>query len=520
MPASADRPAAPPDRHRLWLAALLVGAVVLRLVLVGCGGQFFFGDEARHERGVALYQALRSGDPDGLRTALVQPGHVGFILLGAGITGLQHLVAQLTRYHDWHRPENLIFTYQLGAGWLALFSALNIWLVYRIARRAGADATEAGWAALLMACSNTAFYFARHFLPYDAALSCALGAIWAGLDPRRSLTTGLLAGITFHLYNGYWFLVPVAIVPHLLTEGKDRSRLRRSMVAGTGAAIAVVLPVLAGLAVSGRSYWQSMLAFSGTVNQGLYSEGWSLPWEYFWHSEGLFGLVVLLGIAGALWAVFRSGSGVDWRVRVWLITLISSYGLLVLFSVGLEKFVVYARTVKPLVPFFCLAGGWAAARLLADRPHVMRLMAVAACCGAGAAHFSPHFVRIFPAELEVRILRDLGNPKHTLSVSGSLYFPLALPVQRPDLALVNAQLIYPVRDYLGYPAGATILSCAHPLSYLPFQYESHNPRERTLLRTHDIRIRLIRLHDPDGTPNDLPPPLRFTSDDRPDGRRH
>jgi len=57
-------------------------------------------------------------------------------------------------------------------------------------------------------------------------------------------------------------------------------------------------------------------------------------------------------------------------------------------------------------------------------------------------------------------------------VAGSLYAPLALPVQRPDLVLVNAQLLYPVRDYIGYPAGLTLVSLEHPLSYLPFQYEA------------------------------------------------
>ncbi len=509
--------AAEPNYHRHLLVALLGGAIILRLVLTGCGGQFFFGDENRHERGVALYQALRLGDFTGVQTALIQPGHIGFILLGAGLTGLQHLGAQLTPHHDWRQPENLIFTYPIGAGWLAMFSVLNIWLVHRICRRAGAGAAEAGWAALFMACSNTGFYYARHFLPYDAALSFALGAIWAGLD-RRSFAAGLLAGTGYHLYNGYWYFVPIVLALPLLAEAPDRSRLRQLVVAGAGAALVVTAPILAGLALAGRSYWQSVLAFSGTVNQGLYSEGWSLPWEYFWHSEGLLGLAILLGITCALLAAGRSGRGVEWRVRLWLGIIAMSYGWLVLFSMGLEKFVVYARSVKPLVPFFCLAGGWAAARLLTNQPRATRLLATG-CCITAAAHFAPHFTRMFPSEVEIGILRDVGNPKHTLSVAGSLYAPLSLPVQRPDLVLANAQMLYPVRDFIDYPAGITVLSVEHPLSYLPFQYESHNPRERTLLRIHDIRIRLIKLTQPDNIPDDLPTLLRFTSSDQPDGRR-
>jgi len=61
------------------------------------------------------------------------------------------------------------------------------------------------------------------------------------------------------------------------------------MWAGAGAALALLIPILAGLAVAGPDYWRTMVAFSGTVNQGNYAEGWSLPWEYLWHSEGWLG---------------------------------------------------------------------------------------------------------------------------------------------------------------------------------------------------------------------------------------
>jgi len=37
------------------------------------------------------------------------------------------------------------FTYPLAAGWLALFSVLNIWLVHAILPPRRADATAATW---------------------------------------------------------------------------------------------------------------------------------------------------------------------------------------------------------------------------------------------------------------------------------------------------------------------------------------------------------------------------------------
>ena len=506
-------------RSWIWLLVLLVISAGLRLAMVRGGGQFFFGDEWRHERGVALYQAVRSGDLPGVRATLARPEHIGFTVVGAGITALQHLTAQFTPWGDWRHPEYVTFTFGLGAGWLAMFSVLNIWLVHRLALRAGAGAAEAAWAALLLACSNTGFYYARHFLPYDLAISFGLAALLAGTDGRRTLLCGLLAGATYHVYNGYWYFLPVALIFCLGgTETGAPSRGGRVVRFGVGAALALGLPVAVGLAAAGRDYWHTMVAFSHTVNQGLYREGWSLPWEYFWHSEGVLGVIVCLGIGAALVRTRTAPPADRQRGRRWLGALVVGYGLLILFSVGLEKFVVYARSVKLFVPLLCLAGGWAAAQLLAGRDRLARL-AMAGCGLMAATSFLSHFSHAFPAEVEKNVLRELGNPKHTLSVSGSLYIPLALPVQRPDLVLVNAQLLYPVRDYLGYPPGTTLVRLENPLSYRPFQYESHNPRERALLRTHDISIRLIRPEHPAEVPDDLPYPLRFTAEDRPDGRR-
>jgi hypothetical protein len=93
-----------------------------------------------------------------------------------------------------------------------------------------------------------------------------------------------------------------------------------------------------------------------------------------------------------------------------------------------------------------------------------------------------------------------------------------MTVTRPDLALVNAQLLYPIRDYIGFPAGESLLRLENPLSYEPFQYEGHTPRERQLLRTRDISIQLVRLSNPSGVPDDLPWAERFQNAERPTGR--
>jgi hypothetical protein len=508
-------------RSRWTLAGVVAASAVLRIGLCARGGQYFFGDELRYDRSVQLYFALAAGDANAIRGILAQPDHALFTWLGALVTAVQHLLALATPYGDWSRhPEYAGFTIRLGSCVISLFSALNVLLVHRLARALGADREEALWAALAMAVSNTAFYYARHLLPYDCAISAALLAMLAGMgarSPGRAALCGILAGCAYGLYNGYWFLPPLVL---LLLAGAWRGRPRRAVLVSAlaaGFALALGAPLAVGALAGGSQYWTTLAAFSRTVTQGLFAEGWSLPWAYLWASEGWRGAALAACVAAAVtWELGRRRP-LESRARAWLLLLAAAYGLLVLSSVVMERFVVYGRTVKPLVPLLCLLAGWALRLLIGERRWLKGLVA-AALVASGLISFAPHFARVFPRDVEIAVLRELGNPKHSLSVSGSIYIPLGLPVARADLVLVNAQMIYPARAYIGYPEGRTLLRIEHPLTYPPFQFEGHTPRERALLGGEDISIRLIRLADPGRTPDDLPFALRFQNAERPTGR--
>jgi hypothetical protein len=273
--------------------------------------------------------------------------------------------------------------------------------------------------------------------------------------------------------------------------------------------------LLMGTWAGGAEYWRVMRAFSRTVTQGVYTEGWSLPWAYLWDSEGCLGAAVAVLVAYAWLRARRQRQPMEMRLAFGLTGAGLTYALLVLFSVGLRIFVVYGRTVKPLVPFLCIAGGCALSQLVAERKNV-RAMAAAGLVAGGVLMAIPHFTFVFPREVEIYVLKNFGNPKRTLSVSGSLYIPLEAPVSRPELVLVNDQVLYPIRDYIGYPEGRTVFRVENVLGYRPFQYEGHTPRQRKILQEQDISIRLIRLSHPQEVPDNLPYPLRNQT--RPDGR--
>jgi hypothetical protein len=505
---------------RYFPAAIFLASLLLRFALAAQGGQYFFADEGRYERGIDIYRALASGNMSAALATAAQPEHTLFPWVGAGVVAIQHALAHLTPFGDWSHPEYVGFTIWIGAAVLSVFSALNVALIYPLARRAGADKEEAAWAMLLMAGANAALYHSRHLLPYDCALSAALAALVLGLGKPnlwRSAAAGLLTGCTYHLYNGYWFLVPLIVgLLGFVWRGERRNRFHY-VAAAAGATVALLGPLAFGIWVGGERYWTVLRAFSGSVTQGIFAEGWSLPWEYLWHTEGWIGLAVVLAMGAAFWQARQRQEPLPDRVRVTLAALGAAWLLLTLLSTGLARFVVYGRTVKPLVPALCLLGAWALARLLAPRPAFKPMVALAFVFAA-ALHFAPHFSRVFPREIETAVLRDWGNPRRALTVTGSLYSPLALPVNRPHLALVNAQFLYPVKGPFPTPPGTTLLRFEHPLSYEPLQYEGHTPRERALLRETDISIRLIQLAMPDIVPDNPRPGQLYQFSDRPSGR--
>ncbi len=503
------------------LVAILGISALLRVALALQGGQFFLGDEGRYSRGLAIYQAVRTGNASALQQELKWPEHAAFNYLTAGIAALQHGLAQFTTEGDWTQPQNMYATVHLAAAVLSLFSVFNIWLVHRLARGSGASEDEALWVALLMAASNTLFYYSRHLLPYDCALSAALGGLIFAVSGRTRVHhgwSGALAALAYGLYNGYWFLVPVIFLALAASSGGRNAPWRAGLAWLTGFLGVLTLLLLPGVIAGGAFYWKTMSAFSGSVLQGLFAEGWSLPWEYFWHSEDWLGLTVAGGVVFALVRAARPSPEAP-RLRLWLVLLGAAYLLPVVTSVCLEKFVVYARTSRPLIPLLCLLGGHGLYALSCWRPRLSPVLVVLVAAGA-LAHFWPHFNRLFPRDVEFQVLRQYGMTKRWLSVTGPVYLPLVLPGQRPDLALVNAQSLYPVRGYRGYPPGLVLFSVEHPLAYRPYQYEAHSPRERSLLRGHELAIKLIRLADPATVPYHPPAALIFTDADRADGYDH
>jgi hypothetical protein len=443
------------------MASILVVSAVLRIVLCLGGGQNYWPDETRDDPDLMLH-GLLAGDYREVLSPLDNPRRPVFTTLAMIPTG----VARITG----HAPT-------VEALFFSMSSVISIWLLAAVARVLGADDIEAVLAAGLLAISSSFLYWSRHIQSYDLAMTFGLLALLVGLGrgdaTARLYWCGLIAGLVVLTYPGYWTTV-VAVACLCIFQ---RSASWRDRIVKTSAVIAgfATIPVVAIVvsAASGGQMLARLATYSGTIAQGSFEEGWSLPFEYLWHAEHL---VLVLWLASALWAMTRFDTPPVVGAALFAALLI--YGMLVLFSVGYPKFVVYGRLARQLVPFLCLVTSVAVATLLRSPRAVARIAGVAILGTAlvqAAFNFRQPLWQSFPDDFMAH-----NRPADDVAA------------RYRQLRWVNTEHLYPRPEPVTLPPHSVTLAVAdHPLEFLPYQYEGFTPENREVLRSTDIRMRLV-----------------------------
>jgi hypothetical protein len=442
------------------LLLVLLVSVLLRVELVRHGGQSYWPDEIGYDDAKEMLASLAAGDH---ARAFAQIDRYGPMLF--------KVVALLPAAIERGVGGDLL----VPGLFFAMFSVFNIVLIGRLAKGLGASDFEALLASTLLAMSSALFYFARHLLPYDLAMTFALVAVHLGVRSGSSLgdcfASGLIAACTFFAYNGYWAVVAAVPVLNAVAWPRPwRDAVRRALLSGAG--VCTVMGSVIGLSASlGGHLIESYRTFGGQVSQGAFQEGWRLPFEYLWHAEQGLLIVWLASLGWCLVTLSRSSASP--RVRVGLTGLLVVYVALATSSTLLHAFVVYGRLARQLVPFLCLLAAYALARARTSHSAVARALVpavVVVLLAQSAVNFQQPLKQTFPDELE----RQYG-PSHS-----------------SDLIWVNVEHIYPEPRKVALPDQFVLVHQAlHPLQFRPYQYEGYTPAQRHLLRSTDIRMRIL-----------------------------
>ena len=461
-----SRPSPGPDLRRLGWIVLAV-SFGLRAWLAWHGGQSFWPDEGRFYSAQRAVQLLAAGQlPDAANLLFAQPDHLLFKLAALVPAGLEHAL---------HAPA------WVPALCFAAVSTWVLWLIAQAARAAGGSETESFVALLLAACTNSLFYYARHYFPYDLSLGCLLLSLIAGLRGapgwRTSLRVGVWAGLGFLVYNGYWSLAAAAGLVHVLGAlPRPKAVLTRAALAGGGA----LLPVLAVIVI-GRLLGHDLIAlsvqFAGTVTQGDLGRAWAFVPQYFWACEH--GLAVLW--AGAVVVGLVAGvRGAGRRAWFWPVFSLLLAALLILPSDVFHRFALSARHVRVLAPFLCLAAA-----------------------GALCAFTRPRFPAwLLPAGLGLACLQagfNFARPLH--QVFPDRFLQLAngylAEARRQDLGpyvVLNCDFLHNPDWVKQAPApGEVRLRRDHPFQFLPYLFEGYPAATRERYLRQDLSMRIVRL---------------------------
>ena len=482
-------------RHRALLLVLAV-AWILRLGIVLRGGQACFGDESRYNSSLsAANRAVHGELASAVRTVWESHGHVGFVLLMMPVAIVECLHAPPRGDFE---EEELI----LPALFLSTVSVACIALVYALALALGAPASEALLAAVLAAASTALFYWARHVMAYDAALALQLAGLALGIGRGREVVRAFLAGALISsgllVYYGAWYLAATTLLGCLLIGRRERTQhlMTRGAAVFLGAiAVPVPLELLASAAGVPGVLFSRAWSFSGTINQGNFEDGWSLPWEYLWHAEHGLLVAFALGAAVVVAAARRDGIAPHRAALSALAMAAATYALLVLSSNVAHRMVVYGRTARVLVPFLCIATAHAAAVIFRRWPSGL----LAGACALGLAlhtvwSFAPVFAQEFPLDLRRRVEREHGPYAEWCSlVATQLAFPGARinPYPRSRWLLVNARIYTEILGTRPCPPGVLVFEASHPQAWPPYQYEGITSEDRAVLRRAHLTMRLL-----------------------------
>ncbi len=485
------------SNHIRTVAIILAVSLALRWGLILKDGQYYFSDEGRYETSRTFAKLAIDGKlNEAFSQFFIAPEHLGFKIIGI----IPAVFEQFTR-------ESLV----IPALFFSLFSVLNLFLIYHISKRTGAADRESLTALLLSASSMSLLYYSRHLLPYDTAMTFGLLAVYAALDEKpnfkSSLACGALGFACFITYNGYWPLAVLGMLISSLRGGRSPTKqsLNREAMSilqrGLYATVGFILPAVLLFAVanaSGINILKEYRTFSTTVSQGQFDEGWSLPFEYFWHAEHwLFLLLVLL----SGYAVFSS-EGKDGAINFWAGAAIFIYLCLLIPSVFLNLFVVYGRLARQMLPFLLLLSANGFERLeqqISFGKNLTKIL-LAMIAIQTAWNYQASYTLTYPREFakQAQSLR----PEFVFSEK-------RLAFGAPTLCQNRGYVIEYVKHFEVPPEpnppvqGQLLLSAPHPDNFLPYQYEGYTYDQRQQFRTLQIEMRFYKADDEfmsDGNP--------------------
>ncbi len=461
------------------VVSILLISLLMRWVLIFQGGQYYFSDEQRYLTSREVVQYLFQGQlNEAISRLFTLPEHLGYKIVGIIPAFVEHFIG-----------SSLV----LPAIFFSLFSVLNLYLIFLLSQRISGETTEAIYALLISALSQSLFYYSRHLMPYDVAMAFGLLALYVGLPNRTAARFSLICGICcvscFVTYNGYWTLVGLVMLVHVSRNSRSLAEITQR---GFFLVVGFFLPLL-GLMVLANQAGINLLTeyrnFAQTITQGYFDEGWALPFAYFWHAEHFLFVVLSLLV---VFAVLRWKKHQTESIIIWGGSILFIYLCLVIPSFFLHKFVVYGRLARQLMPFLILLSATGLARISQSGSLGRKFaLLIAGCLFVQAAwNFNIAYGVSYPKDF----VRDVQAQYKDFVFSPKRFaFGAPLICENHGYGMQNAKYFLAAPEMTSPIPGTILVSVAHPVNFLPYQYEGYTPEQRQAIRSAQLYMTFFRI---------------------------
>jgi len=467
-----------------WTAlAILILSLLIRLFLVYKGGQYFFPDERRYFNSQSVADLLLEGRGKQAFSALASRSeHLGFRAVGV-------IPALVERFFV---PNS-----KIPATFFSFFSVLNIFLIWKIAQRAGANQKESFYALLIASFSQVLIYYTRHLFPYDLALFFGLLTLYIALSVQHNIITSFACGVSGFLclisYNGYWSLAIFAMLVAAFRYANTFSQyVKRSLLILVGFSLPLGAMIIGAQSLR-RDLITGYLNFASTIKHGAFSEGWKFPLVFFWYAE--YWYIIILGLLSiyAIYILWKFPEKSNGSFSLGISGVIFIYLCLLISSTVLHIFVVYGRTARLLIPFIVLVSARGLTEIENQKPFRRKFVVIILVL------LFVQFIWNYRNSASISFPIDLANKAHEQYPGFQLstdktYLGNPPLCQFGEYVAINFVYIYPEPIAIPPIEGLTLLSVPHPFNFMPYQYEGLMPQQRELFRVNKIEMKLLMVN--------------------------
>jgi hypothetical protein len=179
---------------------------------------------------------------------------------------------------------------------------------------------------------------------------------------------------------------------------------------------------------------------------------------------------------------------------LWLAGILFIYFCLLIPSVLLHLFVVYARLARQMIPFLVLLSAQGLVQL-EHRPRIGgKLVALVLLLISiqGAWNFSRAYALTYPREFVA--LAQIKYPEFEFS-SKRLAFGAPVICLNHEYIMQNAKYYVDPPQEIPQVQGELLLSASHPVNFLPHQYDGFTPAARRIFRAQNLRMNFYRVDE-------------------------